>query len=369
MRRGRLEIGGGFRVVHLGQRRREALPAASRDQQRVEPFGQRRQAGDRLADGAGQRLAGDAGGHRVDRLDQRQAGEIRLVDDVVRMDHGRAAVEPLDLAADIERSADRQRLFEVVAMGVEEGEADLAGVVVGEDPPRDAPVAARRLLVAVDAHLEGDDGAFRRQRDAGLLAAVDDADRQVEEEIDDARRILLVRPADQPAERHAELRPDAGKAGDRAEEGVEDVGAHGLPCSTTSHRADTGAVPTPDKPEPQPLYVPGERRAFDSGPAPNRLWKSGEMGDGAKTDDTLAMRRRRLKFRCWHQGDEGDRPAARPLRRRRMSTASTRPDSPNSRRCSKRPDQVILAWIVGGEPVPDDARSPLLDRLLAFYAA
>ena len=33
------------------------------------------------------------------------------------------------------------------------------------------------------------------------------------------------------------------------------------------------------------------------------------------------------------------------------------------------PDQVIFAWIVGGEPVPEEARSPLLDRLLAFYAA
>ena len=115
---------------------------------------------------------------------------------------------------------------------MEEGEGDLAGVVMGEDPPRDAPVAARRLLVAVDPDLEGDDGAFRRQRDARLVAPVDDADGKVEEEIDDPRRLLLVRPADQPGERNAQLRPDAGKAGDRAEEGVEEGRAHGVSCST-----------------------------------------------------------------------------------------------------------------------------------------
>ena len=228
MRRFRVEIDRRLRVMDLGERRREAIPAALGDERRVQPFRQVGQACHRLADGAGQRLAGNARGHRIDRLDQRQAGEILFVDDVVRVDHGRAAVEPLDLAADIERRADRQRLFEIVAMGVEEGEGDLAGVVMGEDPPRNAPVAARRLLVTVDADLEGDDGAFRRQRDARLVAPVDDADGKVEEEIDDARRVLLVRPADQPAERDAELRPDAGKAGDRAEEGVEDVRAHGV---------------------------------------------------------------------------------------------------------------------------------------------
>ena len=52
---------------------------------------------------------------------------------------------------------------------------------------------------------------------------------KVEQEIDDARRLLLVRPADQPGEGNTQLRPDAGKAGDRSEEGVEDVRAHGRP--------------------------------------------------------------------------------------------------------------------------------------------
>ena len=85
--------------------------------------------------------------------------------------------------------------------------ADLAGVVVGEDPLGDAPVAARRLLVAVDAHLERDDGAFRRQGDARLVAPVDDADRQVEQEIDDARRVVLVGAADQTAERPPSFGP------------------------------------------------------------------------------------------------------------------------------------------------------------------
>jgi antitoxin CptB len=33
------------------------------------------------------------------------------------------------------------------------------------------------------------------------------------------------------------------------------------------------------------------------------------------------------------------------------------------------PDQVMLAWILGEEPVPPGARTPMLDRILAFHAA
>ena len=59
----------------------------------------------------------EAGGHRIDRLDQRQAGEVRLADDVVGMDHGRPAVEPFDPAADVAGLADRQRLLQPCRRG------------------------------------------------------------------------------------------------------------------------------------------------------------------------------------------------------------------------------------------------------------
>ena len=62
----------------------------------------------------------------------------------------------------------------------------------------------------------------RRQRDAGLAAPVDDADGQMEQEVDDPRRGVGIGAAEQPAERLAELLADAVEAGDRAEQGVEE---------------------------------------------------------------------------------------------------------------------------------------------------
>ena len=103
---------------------------------------------------------------------------------------------------------------------------------MGEDAVGDAPVAARRLLVAVDAHLQRDDRAFRRERDARLVAAVDEADGQVEEEVDDARRVRRLGPPTSRRSASAELRPDAGKAGDRAEEGLRISGRMATPTAS-----------------------------------------------------------------------------------------------------------------------------------------
>ena len=75
------------------------------------------------------------------------------------------------------------------------------------------------------------------QCDAGLAAAVDDADGQVEEQIDDARRLAHLAARQQPAEGQAKLGPDAGKAGHRAEKGVENVRPH-RPVAPVSAIAD-----------------------------------------------------------------------------------------------------------------------------------
>ena len=92
------------------------------------------------------------------------------------------------------------------------------------------------------------------------------------------------------------------------------------------------------------------------------------MGDGAETSDDLAMRRRRLKFRCWHRGmKETDLLLGR--------FADAHVDDLDEAEVAafeallETPDQDIFAWIVGGEPVPDEARTPLLTRLIAYYAA
>ena len=82
------------------------------------------------------------GGQRIDRLDQRQALRVAGQRDVVGMDHRRAAVEPFHAAADDDVLADRHRLFQPGGVGVEEGQRDLAGVVMRDRPGR-APSGCR----------------------------------------------------------------------------------------------------------------------------------------------------------------------------------------------------------------------------------
>ena len=192
----------------------------------IKPFGQRRQAFDRFADDPRQRFPGDPGGHRIDRLNQGERGEIGFFDDVVGMDHGRATIEGFNPAADVTPLADRQRLFQPDVVGVKEGQGDFAGVVMAIDPIGHATVAARRLLMTVDPDQEGDDRSLRGERYSWLVAAVDQCDRQMKQEVDDARRIARVGATDQPAQRDCELRSDPVEAGDRAEERIKDFRPH-----------------------------------------------------------------------------------------------------------------------------------------------
>ena len=88
----------------------------------------------------------------------------------------------------------------------------------------------------------------------------------------------------------------------------------------------------------------------------------------AVADDTLAMRRRRLRFRCWHRGmKEVDLLLGRfaDVHADELGEA----DLAAFEALLDTPDQDILGWIVGGEPVPDTKRSPLLNRLFAFHGS
>ena len=62
-------------------------------------------------------------------------------------------------------------------------------------------------------------------RSFGRDAAVDRAGRQMEQQIDDARRRVLA--AEQLAVQLLELRPDAGKRGQRGKQRIEQRRAHG----------------------------------------------------------------------------------------------------------------------------------------------
>jgi antitoxin CptB len=84
--------------------------------------------------------------------------------------------------------------------------------------------------------------------------------------------------------------------------------------------------------------------------------------------EDLAMRRRRLRFRCWHRGmKEVDLLLGRfaDARLERLGVD----DLAAFEALLDTPDQDILGWIVNGEPVPEGRRSPLLSQLLAFHGS
>ena len=73
---------------------------------------------------------------------------------------------------------------------MEEGQRYLAGIVMGVNPVWHRPVAARRRLVAVDAHVERDDRALGRTGNARTVAAVDDGVRQHEQKVAGTRHAI-----------------------------------------------------------------------------------------------------------------------------------------------------------------------------------
>ena len=145
------------------------------------------------------------------------------------MRHLRRAVVELDLAADDALGADREEAGEIVAFDVEIDERQDAGVV-GAHHPVGAPAHAG--LVRLDPDLEGHDAVGFERRDRRRGAAVDDARRQVPQQIDDER-------PRQPLEQAPELRPDAGERRHRRKEPVEDGGTQGR-VDPTEVRADSG---------------------------------------------------------------------------------------------------------------------------------
>ena len=89
------------------------------------------------------------------------------------------------------------------------------------------------------------------------------------------------------------------------------------------------------------------------------------MEDSA-TDDSLAMRKRRLRFRVWHRGlREVDLLLGR--------FADARLDDLNDHQITQFenlldiPDRQVLAWAIGEEPIPDAHDTELMQSIIAFY--
>ena len=126
-------------------------------------------------------------------------------------------------AGDVALRADRQQLLDIAGLGAEIGQHHVAGVVAGIDQIRRARVARRRRAMAVDGHLQRHHGSRHGVADFRPRAAVDHAGRQMQQQIDQPRRLIA---AEQIAEQLVLLRPDAGKARDRRKQGIEQSRAH-----------------------------------------------------------------------------------------------------------------------------------------------
>ena len=104
---------------------------------------------------------------------------------------------------------------------MKEHQADLARLVMGEDPVGHVAAAARRRLVMVDPDLQRDDRAFRGAGNARPVAPVDDGMRQVEQQRQDARLVHGFRHLQQVAKVFCEARADAVQRADWRKKGIE----------------------------------------------------------------------------------------------------------------------------------------------------
>ncbi len=201
----RQHVGGLVGAMQGAQRVAERRQLLARDPGLVLPLRQVRQLLDGLIDRAAHIAERESFGERIDRLDQRQLGEARLVDDAVGMHHLQIAVIELGGARDVAQLAFRQELFEVIAPRTEEHEGQIGeGVVVGIDPVRRArPVRRRRTMVA-HRHGDGHERAGHHVAQFGPRPAIDRAGRHVEQQIDQLGRIAV----EQMRVKLAELRPD-----------------------------------------------------------------------------------------------------------------------------------------------------------------
>ena len=160
---------------------------------------------------------------RIDRFDQRQARQSRLVDDAVGMHHLQHAVVKAGRAGDVAKLADRQKLFQIVTTGVEEGQDQGAGLVAGIDLVGHARPVRRRWPMPVDGHRHGDHRAGNDVTQFRTGASIDDPAGQMKQEID---RPSLLLAADEAPVEALELRTDAGQRGESSKERIEPVRAH-----------------------------------------------------------------------------------------------------------------------------------------------
>ena len=233
------DVPGRLRAMQGAQGLGEARPPAQDEAVRVLPLGQVGQALQRRLDGLAEHAGEEPLGQGIDGLDQRHGGEGLAVHDPVGVHHLQAAVPELEPARHEARRAERQRLLDPGGVVAEEHQRAVAGLVLDDGPEGRLDVGRGQVL----AHpaLERDDLVAGGVADLGPGRAVDDGDRQVQHEVEDARGPR--RRAEQAVERRRDLRADAAQLGGLDEERVEVCGTHGAGRERAEGRGRAHRVP------------------------------------------------------------------------------------------------------------------------------
>ena len=107
---------------------------------------------------------------------------------MVRMNDLRRTLIPIYAARNEAGLADRQQALQVLGETVKEDQDDFARIVKTVDPIGRVSVMGRRRPVAADGYLHGHDAASWQLRHGWPKPPVDEGGRQMEQQIDDARR-------------------------------------------------------------------------------------------------------------------------------------------------------------------------------------
>lgn len=87
-----------------------------------------------------------------------------------------------------------------------------------------------------------------------------------------------------------------------------------------------------------------------------------------RSSDGLDIRRRKLLFRSWHRGMREVDLVLGGFADAHID-ALTAAEIDQYERLLEIADTELIAWLTGGQPVPAEHQSPLLDRVLTFRAA
>jgi hypothetical protein len=135
----------------------------------------------------------------------------------------RGAVVHLQRAGNVAFLPDRQQLFDVAGLGAEKRQHHVAGIVGRIDKVGRAGITWRGWPVTIHGDFQRHHGSLYRIANLRLLPAIDHAGRQVQQQVDQPRRLIA---RQQIAQQLVLLRADAGEAGDRRKQRVEQGGAH-----------------------------------------------------------------------------------------------------------------------------------------------